>query len=139
MSGVVVFDLVEFRDLYPSLSATDDQLNMFFIMAEGFLDNTECSVVKDLATRKIMLYLLVAHLASLNQQVESGNAVVGRVASASEGTVSISFDYGTMGNNERWYLQTPYGSTYWQMTKRYRSMLYRLGKAPMPVNRQYVQ
>jgi len=86
-----------------------------------------------------MLYLLVAHIATLNHQTESGNAVVGRVASASEGTVSISLDYGTMGNNERWYLQTPYGATYWQMTKRYRSMLYRLGKSPMPVNRQYVR
>src|SRR5690625_4536430 len=139
MSGVVVFDPAEFRTLYPTIQATDEQLTMFFIMAEGFLDNSECSVVKNLATRKIMLYLLVAHIATLNHQTESGNAVVGRVASASEGTVSISLDYGTMGNNERWYLQTPYGATYWQMTKRYRSMLYRLGKSPMPVNRQYVR
>lgn len=139
MSGVVAFDPAEFRTLYPTIQATDEQLTMFFIMAEGFLDNSECSIVKDLETRKIMLYLLVAHIATLNHQTESGNAVVGRVASASEGTVSISLDYGTMGNNERWYLQTPYGATYWQMTKRYRSMLYRLGKSPMPVNRQYVR
>ncbi|MET2743995.1 DUF4054 domain-containing protein, partial [Staphylococcus caprae] len=66
-------------------------------------------------------------------------AVVGRVASATEGSVSISLDYGTMGNNERFYLQTPYGNLYWQMTKRFRSFLYRLGKSPMPVRRTYVQ
>lgn len=137
--AVVVFDPVEFRELYPAISATDAQLDMFFVMAEGFLDNSDCSIVKDVKSRKIMLYLLVAHLATLNQQTEAGNAVVGRVSSASEGTVSISLDYGQMGNNERWYLQTPYGSTYWQMTKRYRSMLYRMGKAPMPVNRHYIR
>lgn len=137
MSGVVVFKPAEFRLLYPSITATDGQLEMYFAMAETFLDNTECSLVKDLKVRKIMLYLLVAHIAALNQRSESGSPVVGRIASASEGTVSIGLDYGNMGNNERWYLQTPWGSDYWQMTKMYRSMLYRLGIAPMPVQRTY--
>lgn len=139
MSGVVVFDAAEFRELFPAISATDTQLAMFFKMAEGFLSNTECSIVTDLEERKYLLYQLTAHIAQLNANVESGNSVVGRVASASEGSVSISLDYGTMGNNERWYLQTPYGANYWQMTKRYRSFLYRLGKSPMPVRRGYVQ
>lgn len=139
MDGVVVFVIAEFRALYPSIKATDEQLLMFFSIAESFLDNTKCSVVKDLEQRKYMLYLLVAHMAALNQQTEEGNAVVGRLSSATEGTVSVSLDYGTMGNNERWYLQTPYGAMYWQLTKRYRSMLYRLGKAPMPVRRTYIR
>lgn len=139
MDSVVIFDIAEFRALYPTIKATDEQLLMFFSIAESFLDNTKCSVVKDLEQRKYMLYLLVAHMAALNQQTEAGNAVVGRLATATEGTVSISLDYGTMGNNERWYLQTPYGAMYWQLTKRYRSMLYRLGKAPMPVRRTYVR
>lgn len=137
--SAVIFDVAEFRGLYPAISATDAQLQMFWTIAQTFLDNTDCSMVKDLQERKIMLYLLVAHMTALNQQTESGNAVVGRVASATEGTVSISLDYGTMGNNERWYLQTPYGAMYWQMTKRYRSALYRLGIAPMPVDRRYVK
>lgn len=137
--AIVVFDIDEFRELYPKIAATDAQLDMFFTIAEGFLDNTECSVVKNPSERKTMLYLLVAHMASLNQQTESGNAVVGRVSSASEGTVSISLDYGVMDNTSRWYLQTPYGAMYFQMTKKYRSFLYRLGKSPMPVRRTYVQ
>lgn len=137
--AVVVFDIDEFRELYPKIVATDAQLRMFFSIAEGFLDNTDCSIVKSIEERKNLLYLLTAHLAWLNQQAEGGNAVVGRVASASEGSVSISLDYGTMGNNERFYLQGPYGNLYWQMTKKYRSFLYRLGKSPMPVRRTYVQ
>lgn len=108
-------------------------------MAETFLDNTECSIVKDLDARKTMLYLLVAHIALLSQQAENGNPVVGRISNATEGTVSVGLDYGTMGNNERWYLQTPWGAMYWQLTKKYRSMVYRLGIAPMPVQRTYYQ
>ena len=137
MSGVVVFDPVEFRALYPTIQATDDQLEMYFEMAETFLDNTKCSVVKDLGARKRLLYLLVAHIATLTGQAEKGNNVVGRVSSATEGTVSIGLDYGTMGNNERWYLQTPWGAMYWQLTKKYRSAVYRLGLRPMPVQRTY--
>lgn len=137
--AVVVFDLAEFRELYPKIVAADDQLSMFFVMAESYLDNTDCSMVRNIEERKILLYLLVAHMAMLNQQTESGNAAVGRVSSATEGSVSVSLDYGAMGDRERWYLQTPYGATYWQMTKKYRSALYRLGVAPMPVNRQYVR
>lgn len=135
--AAVVFDTDEFRDLYPAIVASDAQLRMYFRQAESLLDNTKCSIVKDLEDRRNLLYMLVAHIAHLNHQAETGNSVVGRVASASEGTVSVSLDYGTMGNNERWYLQTPYGAMYWQMTKRYRSALYRLGKAPMPVQRSY--
>lgn len=137
MSGVVVFDPVEFRELYPTIQATDEQLEMYFEMAETFLDNTKCSVVKDLGARKRLLYLLVAHIATLAGQAEKGNNVVGRVSSATEGTVSIGLDYGTMGNNERWYLQTPWGAMYWQLTKKYRSAVYRLGLRPMPVQRTY--
>lgn len=137
MSGVVVFDPVEFRALYPTIQATDDQLEMYFEMAETFLDNTKCSVVKDLGARKRLLYLLVAHIATLTGQAEKGNNVVGRVSSATEGTVSIGLDYGTMGNNERWYLQTPWGAMYWQLTKKYRSAVYRMGLRPMPVQRTY--
>lgn len=137
MTGVVEFDVEEFRDLYPSIQATDPQLEMYFEMAETFLDNTPCSVVKNLEARKRLLYLLVAHIATLTGQAEAGNNVVGRISNATEGTVSIGIDYGTMGNNERWYLQTPWGAMYWQLTKKYRSAVYRLGLRPMPVQRSY--
>lgn len=137
MSGVVVFNEAEFRALYPSVNATGPQLNDYFVMAETFLDNTPCSVVKDLEARKRLLYLLVAHIATLTGMAEKGNNVVGRISSATEGTVSISLDYGVMGNNERWYLQTPWGAMYWQLTKKYRSAVYRMGLTPMPVQRTY--
>lgn len=139
MDGVVVFVIAEFRALYPTIKATDAQLEMHFKFAVWLLGNDKCSLVKDLEMRKYFLYLLVAHMATLDQQADEGSPVVGRVSSATEGTVSIGLDYGEMNDNARWYLQTPYGAKYWQMIKRFRSMLYRLGKAPMPVRRTYIR
>lgn len=139
MNEVVVFDPVEFRELYPKIAASDAQLEDYFAMAETFLDNTPCSIITDLKARKRMLYLLVAHIATLTGMAEAGNNIVGRISSATEGSVSVSLDFGTMGNNERWYLQTPWGAMYWQLTKKYRSIAYRLGRAPMPVQRVYVK
>lgn len=138
MDGIVVFDPVEFREIYPKIVATDAQLEDYFAMAETFLNNTKCSVVKDLKARKRMLYLLVAHIATITGMAEAGNNVVGRISSATEGSVSVSLDYGTLGNNERWYMQTPWGAMYWQLTRPYRSATYRQGLPPMHVQRVYV-
>lgn len=135
--GVVVFDVDQFRQQYPAVTANDEQLEGYFMLSESMLNNTRCSVVKDLNQRRQLLYMLTAHIATINASMDSGNPLVGRVSSATEGTVSISVDYGQMGNNERWYLQTPYGAMYWQLTAKYRSALYRLGKSPMPVSRRY--
>lgn len=135
--GVVVFDVDQFREQYPTITANDAQLEGYFMLAESMLNNTRCSVVKNLDTRRQLLYMLTAHIATINDNNENGNPLVGRVSSATEGSVSISADYGQMGNNERWYLQTPHGAMYWQLTAKYRSALYRLGKAPMPVARRY--
>ena len=136
----VIFDTAEFRLMYPLVASfSDDQLNMYFSIAESLLDNTKCSLVKDLPERKTLLYMLTAHVATIYSNVQSGSPVVGRASSASEGSVSISLDYGTMGNSERWYFQTPMGAMYWQLTKKYRSALYRIGMMPMPVIRSYTR
>lgn len=139
MNEVVVFKPDEFRELYPKITATDAQLEDYFAMAETFLDNTPCSIITDLKSRKRMLYLLVAHIATLTGTAEAGNNIVGRISSATEGSVSVSLDFGDMGKNERWYLQTQWGTMYWQLTKQYRSIAYRLGRAPMLVQRVYVK
>lgn len=138
MGGVVVFVPDDFRAAYPQFTpevATDAQLSMWFTKATFLLNNTKCSHVKDLEQRKMLLWMLVAHMATLQGNIDEGNTGVGRVSSATEGTVSVALDYGTMGNSERWYLQTPYGAEYWQFTKKFRTINYRLGLQPMPVRR----
>lgn len=131
--GVVVFDVDKFRSVYPNAKGTDVQLDMMFTKAGMLLRNDRFSCVKDLKEREMLLYLLVAHMAMLQANTEEGNSAVGRASSATEGSVSISMDYGATTNAEKWYTQTPYGAEYWQLTSRYRSFLYTLGVMPIPV------
>lgn len=119
----VVFDKARFQTAYPEVQATDAQLEMWFVQAESLLDNTGRSIVKKPEEREMLLFLLVRHFAALNERAAQGG-LVGRIASASEGSVSVSADMGAAIGNAAWYLQTPYGATYWQLTAKYRRFRY---------------
>lgn len=134
--NVVEFNVAEFREMYPKITATDAQLEMFFMEAELLFNNTKDSCVEDLNKRKIFLYLIVAHLATLQSQVDSGNTLVGRLSSATTGSVSVSSDYGTLGKNEKFWAQTPYGAKYWALTAQFRTSHYVITNFPMPVDRR---
>lgn len=126
--GVVVLDIPGFRARYPEFSnVTDDQLALLFDSATDYLDNTNFSLVIDLAKRQRLLYLLMAHLAYMRYGDKDGNGksgAVGRVSSASEGSVSVSLDAGGVAFRYMWYTQSPYGMDYWQATKVYRMANY---------------
>ncbi|KAG0923688.1 hypothetical protein G6F32_014183 [Rhizopus arrhizus] len=117
--GIVTFDPAEFKELYPSFaSLTDAQLTQSFHLATLYLNNTECSKVPDVAQRKTLLYLLTAHIAKMayGEGGQSPSGLVGRVSSATEGSVSVSSDYSAPAGSAQWYLQTPYGAMYWEAT-----------------------
>lgn len=135
MSDVVRFGVQKFRLLYPSITLSDVQLHSFFTEACILCNNTKKSVIKSTEERELLLFLLVAHIATLQMRLESGNEAVGRIAGASEGSVSVSLDYGQSAASEKWYLQTQYGARYWALTRQYRSFLYIAGRMPMPVRR----
>lgn len=131
-SSVVVFDITRFRALFPEFSnVTDVQLEFLFDEATDFLDNTAHSLVQDTAKRERLLYLLMAHIAYIrygsvgsNGAIIGGTGVVGRASSASEGSVSASFELGDIGSGTAWYTQSPYGLAFWQATKVYRMANY---------------
>lgn len=134
--NVVVFVPSEFKELYPQFSKyTDNQLNNFFYESELLFNNSERSCIKDLNRRKALLFMIVAHLAQLQSNVDAGNTSVGRVASATEGSVSVSLDYGSSSDASRWWLQTPYGAKFWQFTAQYRTGLTVSIHKSMPVSR----
>lgn len=135
-NNVVVFDPNEFREVYPNFANfTDTQLEFFFAKAEVLFNNTERSCIKDLKRRKLLMFLIVAHLAQLQGNIDNGNTIVGRVSSATQGSVSVSMDYGTSSGSSKWWEQTPYGAEYWQLTAQYRSGLNISVHQSMPVNR----
>lgn len=119
----VVFDKARFQTAYPEVRAADAQLEMWFTQAESLLDNTDRSIVKKPEEREMLLFLLVRHFAALAERAAQGG-LVGRIASASEGSVSVSADMGAAIGNAAWYLQTPYGATFWQLTAKYRRFRY---------------
>lgn len=138
MSNVYVFDPVDFKAVYaPTFDKyTDAQLNWFFESIEGLLDNSESSCIS-LKNRKRWYYLLVAHKALLQDRINSGNSgLVGRISSATEGSVSISSEYPSgSGALEQWLKQTPYGAEFYAITLPWRSVLWFSSTRPMPVNR----
>lgn len=138
MTNVFVFNPDDFKLAFPQFkNLTNEQLDWFFNTAEGdLLDNsvTSCISVK---TRKKLFYFLVAHLAELQGRIDNGNSgIVGRISSATEGSVSTSIDY-NMGSGalEQWLKQTPYGASFYALSARFRVALWVAGTRPMPVSR----
>lgn len=131
--AVVVFDPAAFKLAFPQFAgATDGSLTALFTMIGfSFIDNSDASIVVNVDQRGAMMNFLMAHMLTLfgwvdeNGTVTPGSGVVGRVASATEGSVSTSLAYNIpMGAGAAWYSQTPYGAAYWVMTAPFRSFHY---------------
>lgn len=129
--GVVVFAAAAFKVLYPQFAAVADAtLTLYFDLATLIVKNTCRAHVTDATQRERLLNLLVAHIAAL-QPVSpaggpgSGAALVGRIASATEGSVSVSAEYAaSVSASMAWFIQTQYGALFWQLTAPYRSFMY---------------
>lgn len=130
--GVVQFVPADFIAAYPMFaSVAPGLLTSYFILATMIVDNTCQSVVDDATVREQLLNLLVAHIATLVPSgtgapgAGSGGGVVGRISSATEGSVSISAEYAAqVSQSMAWFTQTQWGALFWQLTSPYRSFRY---------------
>lgn len=119
----VTFNPELFKQRYPEFAGVSGELlGLYFDESTLIVSNTDRSRVKDEKERRILLWLLVAHKAQLASNKQGG--LVGRIASASEGSVSVSTDMGPVTNTQAWYIQTQYGAEYWNATAKYRTMQY---------------
>lgn len=128
---VAAFNYATWAARYPELARfVDDALaTAYFDEAGLYLANDATSVVPaDAVTfkpRLLLLNMLTAHIAKLNlPEIHGGSPLVGRIASASQGSVSVSADMGPPSGSAAWYLQTQYGASYWNATAKYRGMRY---------------
>lgn len=104
----------------------------WFDLATTLCPNTAANPLGDLTSQA--LYLLTSHVAWLNaprdaagRPAQSGSpppGVVGRISSASEGSVSVSSEWQGGTVNQAWFLQTQWGAMYWQMSSPLRTMRY---------------
>lgn len=128
--AVVVFDPVAFAAEYPEFAAvsTARTTAMFTLAEQSILDNTDNSPVMDVNFRTQLFYMLVAHLLTLlgGAPTTPTNTPPGRLSTATEGTVTASFEYILPPGSAMapWFIQTKYGAMYWTMTAPFRSMQY---------------
>lgn len=111
----MIFNYSTWIARYPEFSEVAEQTaQMYFDEATLYCDNTAESRVPE-AQRAVLLNMLTSHIAFIaSRDAES----VGRISSASEGSVSVSMAI-TPGTGE-WYQQSKYGAAYWQVTLQYR-------------------
>lgn len=131
---VTVFDFSEFIALYPTFACLNGLAAQgYFDLAAVYHRNDGFGPVKLAAQQKTLMYLMTAHVATLMASGANGGAApVGRLSSASEGSVSASFELAaSMNMNQAWFAQSQYGLMYWQATAGYRQMRY---VVPVPRN-----
>lgn len=120
MSESVVFVYNEFSEMFPELSTTESQAEYAFSFAEDIVNNTLQAYVIEVCKRKRILYLLTAHIVFLTNR---GAGNIGSVASAHEGSVSVSYSKGALDNGS--YLsQTQYGILLQSLLAKYLSGFY---------------
>lgn len=130
--AVAAFDYAGWAARYPEFGTIGPILaGEYFAEAGLYLNNTDGSVVRDVNVRRTLLYMITAHIAQLNAPKNgvAASDLVGRVNSASEGSVSVGAEYQVPGS-AAWFAQTKYGAAYWQATAQYRTMRYVAGVQP---------
>jgi hypothetical protein len=86
--------------------------------------------IGDPAVQTTLLNLVAAHICKMNAPLrgEPSPDAVGRVATASEGSVSVSLQMDLPPGSAQWWNITKYGAAYWLASAPFRQMRYRGGR-----------
>lgn len=134
MGVSVAFDYDAWLLAFPEFSAVGKPAAQgYFDMATMYHSNDGRGPVKTAAIQSQLLNLVTAHIAQLFAPPSDGSEpsqVVGRISSASEGSVSVSTEYKMPDSaTEAWFNQTKYGASYWAATALFRVFQYRAPSA----------
>lgn len=141
MGVVVAFDYAAWVARYPEFAAvSQDTATGYFGEASIYHANDGGGPVKDPAVQRALLNMVTAHIAARYSQsqgsptpgaAQDASSIVGRISSASEGSVSVQTENSYPPGSAQWWQQTKYGSDYWNATKAYRTMRYRASPRPV--------
>jgi len=137
-SPAVTFDFNTWIATVPTFAnCSPEQGQAWFNRASIICTNNTCNPAFADGNLPTLLYLLTSHIGWLeaprdaqgNPAVTGSPAspIVGRVNSASEGSVSVGADMGDANAgspSQAWYLQTKWGAEYWYATTKFREALY---------------
>lgn len=135
--AIVNFDYGQWVTRYPEFNAiSGDQAQLFFNEATLYWRNDGTGLCSNPVAQLMYLNMITAHICALNRQAQGDpdpgaakdpNTPVGRVGSASEGSVSVSFVNEYPPGSAQYFQQTKYGAAFWQATAAYRRFRYRRG------------
>lgn len=148
-SPPVVFDYNAFIAAYPIFDAVSPgQMGGYFAIASALVANNLVNLSRfggDVSIFTTVMYAATAHVAWLQSMrdvngkpsssgSQSPPAIVGRISSASEGSVSVSSEWqsGEVSPSEAFWIQTQYGALYWQLTAGIRTAHYIGNPAVVP-------
>ena len=122
---VVTFNYATWVARYPGFSyVSPDLAQTYFDEATIYCRNDGWGPVPTAAVLSTLLNMLTAHIAQISAPVggNSPSSLVGRISNATEGSVSVTAEYGLPNpGSQAWYTQTPYGAAYWAATSPYRT------------------
>lgn len=133
--GPVTFVYADWAAQFPEFSGVmSAAATGYFNTATLYIRNDGGGPINDINMLTNVLYLTTAHIAKIFSQQTNGvptsggtdgpNQAVGRVASANEGSVSVSLEMQGQSPNAAWWNQTIYGAAVWAAMKPYRTFRY---------------
>lgn len=132
-AGPITFSYPNWITLFPELSGVSSaQATLYFGLASMYVRNDGGGPINDPVLLTNLLNLTTAHVAKLLSQQTAGSpetggqegpsGTVGRISSATEGSVSVQLDVPPDVMTQGWFwLQTSYGALAWQMLKPFRT------------------
>lgn len=140
--GVVVqLTYLQWLQMFPEFETTVSQFfwGLLMGMASSLSRNDGGGPVTNAQLQTNLLSLAIAHLAFIfaGTNTQPASQIVGRIASATEGSVSVTTDNGTVtSSSQAFWQQSKYGSMWWQMSLPFRTFRYlppsRPGCGPLP-------
>lgn len=143
MGATVTFDPAAWRERFPEFADVSDALaEDFFAEATDIWANDGSGPVNDAARQLRILNMLTAHIAKVSGGASGGggnSGLVGRVSSATEGSVTVQVEAAQATQSTQWFMQSQYGASYLQMIAPYinfRSVM-PTTRAPNPYSRGF--
>lgn len=142
-AGPITFVYADWQAQFPEFSGvTQPFAQAYFLRASQLCQNDANSPVNDATQLTYFLYLLTSHIAWLNAPQINGLpntggggvpvSLVGRISSATEGSVSVTTTLDGISGQAAYYAQTKYGLEYWTATAQFRTLKYVPGPQRFP-------
>lgn len=135
MGAIVTFDFKLWALRFPEFASVNPALAQeYFNEATDFLRNDGGGPTNNADLQLRLLNLITAHIAKLNAIINgvAPSDLVGPITHASEGSVSVGVDVGSLPGSAAWFNQTKYGIQAWAAMRGFRTGHYRSYRRPIP-------